>query len=90
MVTELRIWWRAQPYIKKLKEIEKMKFTSNLQLALHVLTILAGLGVSVSDLLPDKHRIYVLAATGAIQAFLAKMGSLYNPDGTPAELPWKK
>jgi len=67
-----------------------MKFTSRVQLVLHLLTILAGLGVAVSDLLPEEQRIYVLAVTGAIQAFLAKIGTLYNPDGTPAELPWKK
>jgi hypothetical protein len=51
---------------------------------LHILTILAGLGVSISPLLPENQRVYVIAVTGAIQAFLAKLGATRNPDGTPA------
>jgi hypothetical protein len=70
----------------QLEAMSKMKFTSNLQMFLHILTIAAGLGVSISPLLPDRQKIYVLAVTGAIQAFLGKLGTTRNTDGTPQEL----
>ncbi len=84
MLKELRLLWRIRSYYNQLKEVRNMKFTSKLQMWLHVLTILAGLGVSISPLLPEEYRAYVIAVTGAIQAFLAKMGASRNPDGTPA------
>lgn len=84
MLNELRLLWRIRPYYNRLKEVRNMKFTSKLQMWLHVLTILAGLGVSLAPILPDDQKVYVLAVTGAIQAFLAKLGTVRNPDGTPA------
>jgi hypothetical protein len=69
----------------QLKEVPKMKFTSKVQMWLHVLTILTGLALSIAPLLPEEQKVYVLAVTGAIQAFLAKLGTTRNTDGTPQE-----
>jgi hypothetical protein len=65
-----------------------MKFTSKLQMWLHILTVLSGLGLSIAPLLPEKQKIYILAVTGAIQGFMAKLGTTRNTDGSPQELPF--
>ncbi len=90
MIREFRIWWRARPYIKQLKEMKKMKFNSKLQMVLHAATIIAGFLLTVAPLLPAKYKPGVIVVTGAVQMALGKIGAMLNPDGTPATEPYVK
>jgi hypothetical protein len=67
-----------------------MKFTSRLQMFLHLVAILSAAMVTISDLLPPDQKAIVVIITGAVQAALGKVGTLYNPDGTPASESYRK
>lgn len=45
--------------------------------------------MQASDLVPGKAKLYVTIAQFALQALIGVLQAFYNPDGTPAKLPYK-
>ena len=86
-ITELRLYLRLRPYIAALQKEFKMKLSTNM--IIQVLGTVVQVLNQVSTFLNPKERDTLAAVVGIIQAVAALMGHLSNPDGTPANQPYK-
>jgi hypothetical protein len=88
MIKELKMYWRLRPYIKKIKEQLKMKFSVNM--IIQILATIAQAMNQISDLFGPGNREAIVLVVGIIQAVVALMAHYKNPDGTPASTPYIK
>lgn len=88
MIRELRLWWRLRPYIRRMEELSKMKFSVNV--AIQALAITAQAINATMDLLPPRGRFWAMVVLSAIQGLTAVLAHFVNPDGTPAQAPYIK
>jgi hypothetical protein len=86
MIKEFRIYWRLRPYIKQLKELFKMRLSLNV--IVQILMLLMQAYNQIGDLLPAKWKTPATLIMGIIQAVVALMAHMVNPDGSSAALPY--
>ena len=82
MVRQLRILWKLQPIIKKLKEQSTMKLSVNALIQI-LGTVTSGITM-MTDMLPGKAKFWAVVAVSAIQGIAGVLSHFSNPDGTPA------
>jgi len=88
MIRELRLWWRLRPLLKQFQELTKMKCSLNV--AIQMLALVAqGLNASM-DLLPGRGKFWAMVGLSAVQGVAAVLAHFANPDGTPAQAPYRK
>lgn len=87
-IKAFRLYLKVKPFLKEGERVFSMKMSFNT-----VLQALAwaGQGANIAlDVLPGKGKFYAALALGGIQALSGLLAQFYNPDGTPAVLPWQK
>lgn len=62
--------------------------TTTVQRILHVLTIAVSITTLAAGLVPPKYAPVVLLMQGVISDTIRQIASRYNPDGTPASVPY--
>lgn len=62
--------------------------SNTVQTILHLLSIAALLASLLTGLVPPKYAPVVLVVQGAISSLIKQIASTYNPDGTPAQVPY--
>jgi hypothetical protein len=87
MIRELRLWWRLRPILTQLKELTKMKFSVNV--VIQMLALAAQGLTQTQDLLPGRAKFWALVALSAVQGVTAVLAHFTNPDGSPAEQPYR-
>lgn len=86
MIKELKVYFKLRPILKQLKELFKMRQSTNV--TIQILALIAqGLAVT-SELFPPEIRIWVPVIVSTLQSVVGVLAHRYNPDGTSAEFPY--
>lgn len=83
-----KLYLKERPYIQKLKELSKMKLSTNA--ATQVIGTIGQAINTASGLVPTKYQFWVSAVLGLLQLVSGVLAHFSNPDGTPASVPYTK
>ena len=83
MIREIRLYFRLKPFLKRLAQETKMKFSVNM--SIQVLMTIAAALLAIMDLMPPKQAALIVAGVGVIKSITGLLAHFSNPDGTPAE-----